>query len=62
MNTGGRKLSKRSIFKFEDELLKELVDQSKLIKVKYSRNNWDKSINLASQMTQKFVEKAKKVK
>ena len=61
MNTAGRRRrrKKRSNIITEDELLiKELIDESKEIRVEEALNSWDKSMKMASFMTRKYMDKS----
>ena len=60
MNTAGRRRrrKKRSNIITEDELLiKELIDESKEIRVEEALNSWDKSMKMASFMTRKYMDR-----
>jgi len=56
MNTGGRK--KKSIHDqdYEYEFIGQLVDESKFYKVSNSSNKWDRTMKIASHLTNRYVE------
>merc|ERR1712018_539762 len=60
-NTNGRRLNFQSTDNYlEDQLIKDLIDESKQYQNLHFKNSFDKSIKMASMMTQKYVRTVKK--
>ena len=61
MNTVGRRLKTNEFDNYlEDQLIIDLVDNSKNYEIKYYKNSYDKSIKMASILTKQYVNTVKK--
>ena len=61
MNTVGRRLQINEFDNYlEDQLIKDLVDNSKNYEIKYYKNSYDKSIKMASILTKQYVNTVRK--